>query len=113
MTLFMDRLPDRIRIPINYFVQILSILFCLSLFIASTIRAIQSVGSGAILGTLDWPVWPGYVVVSIGLLFLLLPILFDLSKVKSRDSDLFQEDMEEGFIDAEITGEDSAYGGEE
>lgn len=108
--LFIDRMPDRIRIPFNYFVQVLSILFCLSLLTASAIRAFQAIGSGAILGNIPLPSWPGYMVVPIGLFFMLLPMSFDLAKVKSGRSALLQGDVEEDVVDSETTGRDKDSG---
>jgi TRAP-type transport system small permease protein len=92
-----DRLPKRWKAPLNYVVLILSTIFCAFLTVASTKRAIAEVGTGAVLGTVNLPLWPAYVVVPVGLFFMLVLMVLDLPRIKADKAALGGEDFEEHY----------------
>ena len=113
VTFFVDRLPRQTRTPVKYFVQVLSILFSLLLVVATTKRAIHMIASGTTLGLLDYPVWPGYVILPIGLFAMSLLMLFDLPRVRTGNSSLFQEEFKEKFSAGEAKEENRGGAGQE
>jgi len=81
VTFFIDRLSRQARVVVDIFAQIFSILFGAFLVIASIKRAIYTIASGTILGTLNYPLWPGYIIVPVGLFFMSLLMLLDLPRM--------------------------------
>jgi TRAP-type C4-dicarboxylate transport system permease small subunit len=91
VTILMERLPNRVRIPINYFAQIITILCALILAYASILNLSRTIAQGTLLGTLPLPKWPGMVFILLGLFLLSLLLLFDLPRVQKGKSSLFRE----------------------
>jgi C4-dicarboxylate transporter DctQ subunit len=96
VTFFIDRLSRRARIVVDTFAQIFSILFGAFLVIASIKRAIYTIASGTILGTLNYPLWPGYIIVPVGLFFMSLLMLLDLPRMIRGKSSLSKEECHAG-----------------
>jgi TRAP-type C4-dicarboxylate transport system permease small subunit len=96
LTFLVSRLPSRVRLFVNYFVQILSILLIMTLFFSATITNLNRMGNIVELGQkLTVPLWPAYLVISAGLLFMSLLMVLDLWRVKKGKSSLFKEDSTE------------------
>ena len=91
VTLLTDRLPMRVSIPLNYLVQITTIIYGVILTYASVLNLFRTVAQHTLLGTLPLPKWPGMVFLVLGLLLLSLLLLFDLRKIRKRKSSLFAE----------------------
>jgi TRAP-type C4-dicarboxylate transport system permease small subunit len=89
---FVDRLPRKVRFVLNYFVQIFSILLSLFFLLASIEQTRRKIASGIILGLWSIPIWPAYMIVSIGFFFITLLLVFDLWRVRIGKSDLFKEE---------------------
>jgi TRAP-type C4-dicarboxylate transport system permease small subunit len=87
---FISRMPLWLRIPLNYFVQIFSILLEIFFLIAVVWQAYRSVVSGVVLGSLRIPAWPPYVIVCIGVFSITLLTVLDLWKVRSGESSLMK-----------------------
>jgi len=95
ITFLVSRLPSQTKLVINYFVQIFSILFIAFLFVSATRMNLGRLGEIMELSkTLRLPIWPAYLIISLGLLFLSLLVLLDLRQVKRGKSGLFKESSE-------------------
>lgn len=93
VTILVSRLPSKLNLIIRYFVQAFSILFVGSLFVSATQINLERFREVVDLTKrLSLPLWPAYLVISIGLLFLTLLIFFDLWNVKKGKSGLFKEE---------------------
>jgi TRAP-type C4-dicarboxylate transport system permease small subunit len=87
------RFPQMTQIALNYFVQVLSILFCVILIVAATQKTLRVAAMGLTLGSLpSYPLWPGYGLVVLGICFMTLLILLDIKKVGKTESCLFKKD---------------------
>jgi len=91
VTILMDHLPGRVRIPINYFSQVFSIAYSAALFVASIQQILRSHTQHQTLSSLPLPTWPGSWVISAGLLLASLLLLFDLPRVRTGKSALFKD----------------------
>lgn len=93
VTILMDRLPKSVKIPINHFAQLFSIVYCAVLFVGTYQYATRLYAYGTSLGSIYiLPQWIGAVVVPLGLLLIGLFLLSDLPKVRKGKSALFQEE---------------------
>lgn len=92
VSFFVDRMPQKVKIALNYFVQVFSILLSVSFLIATTIQACRKFASGITLSFLPFPIWPAYVIVSVGFFFVTLLMVLDLWRVRTGESNLFKEE---------------------
>jgi len=92
VTFFVDRLPRKGKVVLNYFAQIFSILLSLSFLLASIDQTRRKIASGIILGLWSIPIWPAYMIVSIGFFFITLLLILDLWRVREGKSSLFKEE---------------------
>jgi TRAP-type transport system small permease protein len=94
VTFLVDRLPARVKLVVNHFVQVFSLLYGIMLVIATYKQALRTFEMHTTLSSLDFiPVGPAYVIVPVGLFFMSLAMLLDLSKVSKGKAPLFaQED---------------------
>ena len=92
VTFFVDRMPTVVKLLLNYLVQGFSLLLSAALLIATAIQAYRKYGSGIRLSYLSFPIWPAYVLVSVGFLFVTCVIVLDLWKIKKEESDLFKDE---------------------
>lgn len=96
ITFIVSRLGPRVNMAISYFVQILSILYVVFLFVSATRINIGRLNTVVELTkTLTIPMWPAYLVISLGLVFMSLFVFLDLWQVKGGKSGLFIESSEE------------------
>jgi TRAP-type C4-dicarboxylate transport system permease small subunit len=99
ITFFVSRFPSQVKLIINYFVQIFSFLYIVFLFLSATRINLGRLGDVVELTKkLSLPIWPVYLTISIGLLFLSLLVFWDLWRVKNGKSGLFKEESSEESI---------------
>jgi TRAP-type C4-dicarboxylate transport system permease small subunit len=93
VTFLVDRLPRQVKLVINYFVQLFSMLYGTLLVIATFQQALRIFSDHTTLSSLDFiPLGPAYVIVPVGLFFMSLAMLLDIRKVGKGQSPLFQEE---------------------
>ncbi len=93
VTFLADHLPHKARLYVNYFVQVVSMLYGVLLIIATYQQALRVVGNHTNLSSLESvPLGPAYVIVPVGLFFMSLMMLLDIRKVKKGESSLFSEE---------------------
>ena len=96
VTFLVSRLPPRAKLVVNYFAQIVSILLVMVLFVSATITNLNRISNVLELTQkLVFPLWPAYMVIPVGLLFLSLMMVLDLWQVKKGKSGLFKEESDE------------------
>jgi TRAP-type C4-dicarboxylate transport system permease small subunit len=89
VTFLVERLGRRARLAIDHTVQIVSILYCAALVFATFQQARHVMSTQTTFVTLDLPLWPAHLVVSIGLCLTTLMMLIDLREVRRGRSRLF------------------------
>jgi TRAP-type C4-dicarboxylate transport system permease small subunit len=89
VTFLVARLGRRARLAIDHTVQLVSILYCAALVFATFQQARHVMSTKTTFVTLDLPLWPGHLVVSIGLCLTALMMLIDLREVRRGRSSLF------------------------
>jgi TRAP-type C4-dicarboxylate transport system permease small subunit len=91
VTFLVDRLGRRARLVIDHVVQVVSIVYGALLIVATFQQARHVFSTKTTFVTLDLPLWPAYLLVSIGLLLTTLMMLLDLGAVRTGRSRLFIE----------------------
>jgi TRAP-type C4-dicarboxylate transport system permease small subunit len=92
VTFLVDRLPRRVKLVINYFVQLFSMLYGGVLVAATFKQFLRATATGTALSSIDFPLGPAYLLVPVGLFFMSLLMLIDIRKVRKGKSPLFQEE---------------------
>jgi TRAP-type C4-dicarboxylate transport system permease small subunit len=92
VTFMADRLPRQVKLVVNHFVQIVSMLYGALLVFATIQQARRTIATGTNLSSLDIPLGPAYVLVPVGLFFMSLLMLLDIWKVRKGQSPLFREE---------------------
>jgi TRAP-type C4-dicarboxylate transport system permease small subunit len=88
-----DRLPRKVRLYVNYFVQVVSMLYGVLLIGATYQQALRVIADHTALSSLDFiPLGPAYVIVPVGLFFMSVAMLLDIRKVRKGESSLFGEE---------------------
>jgi TRAP-type C4-dicarboxylate transport system permease small subunit len=90
VTFLVDRLARRPRLVIDYAVQVISILYCATLVVATFRQFRNMFTTGTLFTTVELPIWPGHLVVSIALLLVTVTMLLDLREVRKGRSSLFK-----------------------
>ena len=91
VTFLVDRIGGPARLAIDHGVQLLSIVYCVALVVATFQQARHIFLTGTMFTTVDLPLWPGYAAVCLGLLVTALLVLFDLGEVRRGRSSLFRD----------------------
>jgi TRAP-type C4-dicarboxylate transport system permease small subunit len=91
VTFLVERLGRRLRLVIDHVVQLVSLLYCAMLVFATCQQAYHIMSTGTLFTTVDLPMWPGHLVVSIGLFLTTLMLLLDLGQVRQGRSPLFKD----------------------
>jgi TRAP-type C4-dicarboxylate transport system permease small subunit len=91
VTFLVERLGRRARLVIDHVVQVASILYCAALVAATFQQARHMLATRTTFVTLDLPLWPAHLVVSLGLLLVTLLMLIDLGEVRKGRSSLFMD----------------------
>jgi TRAP-type transport system small permease protein len=96
ITFLVSRLSSRANLFINYFVQAFSIFYIVFLLASATRVNLGRLDDVVELTqTLSIPVWPSYLIISLGLLCVCVFIVLDLWQVKRGKSGLFKESSDE------------------
>jgi TRAP-type C4-dicarboxylate transport system permease small subunit len=96
ITLLISRFPSQVKLAVHYFTQIFSLLFVLFLFVSATVMNLGRLGDVVQLTKkVSLPVWPAYLIISLGLLFTGLLVFLDLRAVKNQKSGLLKVDSVE------------------
>jgi TRAP-type C4-dicarboxylate transport system permease small subunit len=90
VTFVVARLGRTARLIVDHVVQVLSILYCAVLVVATFQQARHMLGTGTTFATLDLPIWPGHLVVTAGLFLTTVMMLIDLREVRKGRSSLFR-----------------------
>ena len=91
VTFLVERLGRRARLVIDHLVQIVSILYCAALVVATFQQARHVLRTGTTFVTMELPLWPAHLVVAIGLFVTTLMMLLDLPEVRRKRSSLFMD----------------------
>jgi TRAP-type C4-dicarboxylate transport system permease small subunit len=89
VTFLVERLGRTARLVVDHAVQLVSMLYCATLVFATVQQAHHMMSTRTTLTTLDLPVWPGHLAVSMGLALAALMMLIDLGQVRKGRSPLF------------------------
>ena len=93
VTFLVDRLPAKVKLVVNYIVQVVSVIIGVLLVIATYQQALLTMETHTTLSSLPFvPLGPAYLIVPIGLFFMSLAMLLDMRKVRKGKSPLFQEE---------------------
>jgi TRAP-type C4-dicarboxylate transport system permease small subunit len=90
VTFLVQRLGARPRLVIDVAVQVVSILYCGALLFATFQQFRNMLATGTLFTTVELPMWPGHLLVSLGLLLVTLMMLLDLPQVRNGRSSLFR-----------------------
>jgi TRAP-type C4-dicarboxylate transport system permease small subunit len=90
VTFLVERLGPRALQLVNHVVQVVSILYGAALVVATFQQARHVFTTGTTFATLDLPLWPAHVAVSLGLFVTTLMMLVDLRGVRTGRSSLFR-----------------------
>jgi TRAP-type C4-dicarboxylate transport system permease small subunit len=91
VTFLVDRLGRHARLVVDYLVQIVSILYCGALVFATFQQSRHMLRTGTTFVTMDLPMWPAHLVVSIGLFVTTLMMLLDLREIRRGRSSLLMD----------------------
>lgn len=91
VTFLVERLGRRARLAIDHLVQVVSIVYCGALVVATFQQARHMRVTNTTFVTLDLPMWPAHLAVSIGLFLTTLLMLVDLPEVRRGRSSLFTD----------------------
>lgn len=89
VTFLADHLPRVVKLVVEHFVQLFSMLYCAALVFSTWVYAVRAMSVGAKLSTIEIPQSPAYFLVPAGLLLVFLMMLADLVKVREGKSPLF------------------------
>ena len=92
VTFLVDRLGRGVRLVIAYVVQIVSIAYCALLVFATFQQARHVWTTKTTFVTLELPLWPAHLVVSIGLFLTTVLMLVDLKEVRKGRSSLLMNE---------------------
>jgi TRAP-type C4-dicarboxylate transport system permease small subunit len=91
VTFLVERLGPRVRLIVDHLVQIVAILYCAALVVATFQQARHLLRTGTQFVTMELPLWPAHLIVSIGLFVTTLMMLVDLPAVRRKRSSLFMD----------------------
>ena len=91
VTFVVERLGGRTRLIIDHVVQLLSLLYCLALVVATFQQGHHMMSTRTMFTTVELPVWPGHLAVTVGLLLTAVMMLFDLTEIRRGRPSFFRE----------------------
>jgi TRAP-type C4-dicarboxylate transport system permease small subunit len=91
VTFLVNRLGPGLRLVIDHAVQIVSILYCGALVFATSQQFLNMFATGTLFTTVELPMWPGHLLVSLGLLLVTMMMLLDLPEVRKGRASLFKD----------------------
>ena len=92
VTLLSDHMPKQGKLVVNYFVQLVSILYSIILIVATIKQAFYTINTRANLGAINFPLGPAQLIIPVGLFFMSLLMLLDLRRVRTGESSLFKKE---------------------
>jgi TRAP-type C4-dicarboxylate transport system permease small subunit len=93
VTFLADRLPPKVKLIVNYIVQMVSVIIGVLFVIATYQQALLTMETHTTLSSLPFvPQGPAHFIIPAGLFFMSLAMLFDLGKVRKGKSSLFKEE---------------------
>jgi TRAP-type C4-dicarboxylate transport system permease small subunit len=96
ITFVVSRLPSKATMVVHYCVQIFSIFYLVFLFISATQINLGRLNDVVeFTQTFSMPVWPAYLIISVGLVFVSLFVILDVWQVKRGKSGLFKDSSQE------------------
>ena len=90
VTFVVERLRGPARLVVDHVVQLVSLLYCAALVVATLLQARHILRTGTTFTTIDAPLWPGHFVVSLALFVAAVMMLVDLGEVRKGRSSLFR-----------------------
>ncbi len=87
-----NHLPQKIQIILNYAIQLVTAILSFTLAVAAGKQAFLVFSKGETGQVFDTPLWPAYVIATLGLLLTSLGVLLDLRRVRNKESSLFKEE---------------------
>lgn len=94
VTFLSGHFPPRVKLFVDYTVQILAILYGILLVVSTFIKGFRSIGE-RMQDAYNLPLGPAYMVAPLGLLVLTLWLIYDLGQVKKGNSALLKEEAED------------------
>jgi len=91
VTFLVERIRGRTRLVVDHLVQVVSMLYCAALVVATFLQARHIMRTGTTFTTVDLPLWPGHLAVSVALFLVAVMMLADLGEVRQRRSSLFRD----------------------
>jgi TRAP-type C4-dicarboxylate transport system permease small subunit len=92
VTILMDRLPNSVKVPINYLSQLISIVYFAVLIWGTYEYAVRTYHQGTTLGSIySAPLWVGAAFIPLGLFLAGLFLLLDFPRVGRGESALFKD----------------------
>jgi TRAP-type C4-dicarboxylate transport system permease small subunit len=91
VTFLVDRLRGKVRLVVNYMVQVVSVLYCGALVFATFQQTRHVLSTNTTFVTVDFPLWPAHLLVCLGLFLTALMMLLDLRAVRQGRSSLFKD----------------------
>jgi TRAP-type C4-dicarboxylate transport system permease small subunit len=91
VTFAVERLRRPVRLVVDHVVQLVSLLYCAALVVATFLQARHIMRTGTTFTTIDAPLWPGHLVVSLALFVAAVMMLVDLGEVRKGRSSLFKD----------------------
>ena len=92
VTFLADRLRGRTRLLVNHAVQVVSIVYCTALVVATWRQTRHMLATGTTFVTFDIPLWPAHLLVFLGLLLTTIYLVVDLGAVRKGRSSLFRSE---------------------
>lgn len=96
VTFLVDRLGRTARLAVNHLVQVMSILYGATLVYATFQQARHVFRTGTTFVTMELPLWPAHLAVSVGLFLTTLLMAADLGAVRRDRSSLFVDGGDSG-----------------
>jgi TRAP-type C4-dicarboxylate transport system permease small subunit len=98
ITFFVSRLPQQVNVIIQYIIQIFAILYLVFLLVSATRINLGRLDNVIELTqTFSMPLWPAYLIISLGLIFLNIFVFLDIWNLKKGKSGLFKESSDESM----------------
>jgi TRAP-type C4-dicarboxylate transport system permease small subunit len=91
VTFLAERLRGKVRVAVNYAVQVVSVVYCGALVFATFQQTRHVLSTKTTFVTLDFPLWPAHLLVCVGLFFTTLLMALDLFSVRRGRSSLFRD----------------------
>jgi TRAP-type C4-dicarboxylate transport system permease small subunit len=93
VTFLVDRLPMKVKLIVNYIVQMVSAIIGVLFVIATVQQSLLTMEQHTTLSSMPFiPLGPAYFIIPVGLFFMSLAMVLDLRKVGKGKSSLFKEE---------------------